>query len=240
MDPAAVVQAYIRAVNAHNVDAVLALYANDAVHEVMPPPPGATGVYIGKAQIRQFYQQTAANHDHLAVVGTLRVVGNKVIYTKRITSDSFRRLGIATPLDAFIVAVVRAGKFTSYTAVFTPASVAKLQAAVAAASVTAVKRFPLAEVPASGLPAGAAVAQPVHVIYPSGFTAKRIHGAPTYVYVISGVLQISDAQGSRTYSAGGFFWEPRGHVHTLHVIQAAEIFSLQFLRSGAAPTIPVP
>ena len=78
MDPASVVHAYIRAVNAHNVDAVLALYADDAVHEVMPPPPGATGVYIGKAQIRQFYQQTAANHDHLAVVGTLRVVGNKV------------------------------------------------------------------------------------------------------------------------------------------------------------------
>src|SRR5919198_592028 len=75
-DPASVVQAYIRAVNSHNVDAVLAVYADDAVHEVMPPPPGATGVYIGKAQIREFYRQTAANHDHLAVVGTPQVVGD--------------------------------------------------------------------------------------------------------------------------------------------------------------------
>ena len=119
MDPASVVHAYIRAVNAHNVDAVLALYADDAVHEVMPPPPGATGVYIGKAQIRQFYQQTVVNHDHLTVVGTLHVVGNKVIYTKRIASDSFRRFGLAT-VDAFIVAIVQGGIFTSYTAAFTP------------------------------------------------------------------------------------------------------------------------
>ena len=94
-DPASVVHAYITAVNSHNVDAVLAVYADDAVHEAIPAPPGAKSVYIGKAQIRQFYQQTVVNHDHLAVVGTLHVVGDKVMYTKRIASD--RRIWPCTP-----------------------------------------------------------------------------------------------------------------------------------------------
>jgi quercetin dioxygenase-like cupin family protein len=239
-DPASVVQAYIAAVNAHNVDAVLALYADDAVHEAIPAPPGAQSVYIGKAQIRQFYQQTVVNHDHLEVVGTPQVVGDKVMYTKRIASDSFRRLGLAT-LDASIVAIVQGGKFTSYTAAFTPDSLAKLQAAIAAASEKAmlkrVKVFPLAEFPAVGLPAGPAIVQPVHLIFPHGLTSKHTHGGPTYVYVIRGLLQVSDAKGTKTYGAGGFFWERTGYIHTLHVIKDTEVFSLRFVPPGTPGTV---
>ena len=239
-DPASVVQAYIRAVNAHNVDAVLALYADDAVHEVIPPPPGAQSVYIGKAQIRQFYQQTVVNHDHLEVVGTPQVVGDKVMYTKRIASDSFRRLGLAT-LDASIVAIVQGGKFISYTAAFTPDSLAKLQAAIDAASEKAmlkrVKVFPLAEFPAVGLPAGPAIVQPVHLIFPRGLTSKHVHGGPTYVYVIRGLLQVSDAKGTKTYGAGGFFWERTGYIHTLHVIKDTEVFGLRFVPPGTPGTV---
>jgi ketosteroid isomerase-like protein len=231
-----VVQAYIRAVNSHNVDAVLAVYADDAVHEVIAPD---ADVYIGKARIRQFYQQTAANHDHLAVVGTVHVVGDKVMYTKRIASDSFRRLGIATPLDAFVVAVVRAGKFASYTAVFTPTSLAKLQVAIAAANMKAVKVFPLVEFPAVGLPAGPAIVQPAHLIFPRGLTSKHVHGGPTYVYVIRGLLQVSDAKGTKTYGAGGFFWERTGYIHTLHVIKDTEVFGLRFVPPGTEGTVEV-
>jgi hypothetical protein len=36
-----------------------------------------------------------------------------------------------------------------------------------------------------------------------------------------------------------FFWEPAWHVHTLHVIQEAEIFSLTFVAPGAQPVVPV-
>ena len=241
-DPASVVQAYITAVNSHNVDAVLAVYADDAVHEVIPPPPGAQSVYIGKAQIRQFYQQTVVNHDHLEVVGTPQVVGDKVMYTKRIASDSFRRLGLAT-LDASIVAIVQGGKFSSYTAAFTPESLAKLQAAIAAASEKAMlkrlKVFPLAEFPAVGLPAGPAIVQPVHLIFPSGLTSKHTHGGPTYVYVIRGLLQVSDAKGTKSYGAGGFFWERTGYIHTLHVIKDTEVFGLRFVPPGTEGTVEV-
>ena len=239
-DPASVVQAYIRAVNSHNVDAVLAVYADDAVHEVIPPPPGAQSVYIGKAQIRQFYQQTVVNHDHLEVVGTPQVVGDKVMYTKRIASDSFRRLGLAT-LDASIVAIVQGGKFLSYTAAFTPDSLAKLQAAIAAASekvmLKRLKVFPLAEFPAVGLPAGPAIVQPVHLIFPKGLTSKHVHGGPTYVYVIRGLLQVSDDKGTKTYGAGAFFWERTAYIHTLHVIKDTEVFSLRFVPPGTPGTV---
>jgi quercetin dioxygenase-like cupin family protein len=240
--PASVVQAYIRAVNSHNVDAVLALYADDAVHEVIPPPAGARSIYIGKAQIRQFYQQTVVNHDHLEVVGTPHVVGDKAMYTKRIASDSFRRLGLAT-VDASIVAIVQGGKFASYTAAVTPDSLAKLQAAAEAAAATAmlkaVKVFPLAEFPAVGLPAGPAIVQPVHLIFPHGLTSKHIHGGPTYVYVIRGLLQVSDAKGTKTYGAGGFFWERTGYIHTLHVVKDTEVFSLRFVPPGTEGTVEV-
>ena len=241
-DPASVVQAYIRAVNAHNVDAVLAVYADDAVHEVIPPPPGAQSVYIGKAQIRQFYQQTVVNHDHLEVVGTPHVVGDKVMYTKRIASDSFRRLGLAT-VDASIVAIVQGAKFTSYTAAVTPDSLAKLHAAIAAASEKAMLKrlqvFPLAEFPAVGLPAGPAIVQPAHLIFPRGLTSKHVHGGPTYVYVIRGLLQVSDAKGTKTYGAGGFFWERTGYIHTLHVIKDTEVFGLRFVPPGTEGTVEV-
>ena len=73
----------------------------------------------------------------------------------------------------------------------------------------------------------------------SGYTLKHTHGGPTYVYVISGYIQITDNKGTVTYCAGSFFSEPPGHVHTLHVVDPSEIFVLQFLPPGADATIPV-
>jgi hypothetical protein len=129
-DPAAVVEAYIAAANAHGVDAVLAVYAPDAVHVVMPPPPNSSGIYVGHDQIRTFYEGTVANNDHLEVVaGTLRVEGNTVTYVKRVGSDPWRKLGLET-LDLNIYAVVKDGKFTTYIAMMTPESVARLFAAL--------------------------------------------------------------------------------------------------------------
>ena len=126
-DPAAVVEQYITATNAHDIDAVLALYAEDAAHVVLPPPPDhPTGVYVGREQIRTFYVPTAATHDHLEVVaGTLQVSGDTVTYVKRVASDPWRQLGI-NALDLNIYAVVAQGQFLTYIAMMTPESVARL------------------------------------------------------------------------------------------------------------------
>jgi quercetin dioxygenase-like cupin family protein len=98
---------------------------------------------------------------------------------------------------------------------------------------------PLATFRAIALPAGSATGVPVYAAFPAGFTFKHVHGGPTYVYVIAGDLEITDAQGTVTYCAGSFFAEPPGHVHTLHAVQSSEVFYLQFLPPGADGTIPL-
>jgi hypothetical protein len=93
----------------------------------MPPPPShPTGVYVGREQIRTFYEPTAATHDHLEeVAGTLHVEGNTVTYVKRVASDPWREVGIDA-LDLNIYAVVAQGQFVTYIAMMTPESVARL------------------------------------------------------------------------------------------------------------------
>ena len=93
---------------------------------------------------------------------------------------------------------------------------------------------------ATGLPAGAARGVPARLSLPAGFTLKHVHGGPTYIYVISGVLEIQDSDGaSISYHAGDFFWEPPGYINTVTTPEAAEVFTLQFLTPGAEATIPV-
>lgn len=93
---------------------------------------------------------------------------------------------------------------------------------------------------ASCLPAGKATGLPVHASFPAGTNVKHVHGGPTYVYVISGSLDIIETDGSKmTYGAGSFFAEGPGHIHTLQVPQAAEVFYLQFLPPGAESLVPV-
>ena len=93
---------------------------------------------------------------------------------------------------------------------------------------------------ATGLPAGPATGVPVRRTFPAGFTLKHVHGGPTYVYVIAGSLDIADSDGHTvTYTAGDFFWESPGYIHTVVVPESAEVFILQFLPPGAGATIPV-
>ena len=116
-------------------------------------------------------------------------------------------------------------------------------ASAAAAGCTTASRAkpltPLTAFQAIALPAGTATGVPVYAAFPPGFTFKHVHGGPTYVYVIAGYLEITDARGTVTYCAGSFFSESPGHVHTLHAVQPSEVFYLQFLPPGADGTIPL-
>jgi len=59
----------------------------------------------------------------------------------------------------------------------------------------------------------------------SGFA--EIHSGPTYVYVLSGNLEIVDSDGgTAAYSPGDFFPEAPGHVHTVQTAGGAEVFIL--------------
>lgn len=81
---------------------------------------------------------------------------------------------------------------------------------------------------------------PQHQRYPAGYTLKHMHPGNRYVFVISGSLQVTDTQGTKTYSAGMFFWESAWHVHTLHVLRDAETFALAFVPADYTQRVTLP
>lgn len=93
---------------------------------------------------------------------------------------------------------------------------------------------------ATGLPTGRAIGVPQHIVMPTGYTLKHMHPGNHYVFVLSGVVQITDDKGTKTYRAGMFIWEPAWHVHTVHVLQQAEIVGLAFVPPGYTQRVTIP
>src|SRR5829696_4079079 len=128
-DPAAVIAAYIAAVNAGDLDAILDLYADDAVHIFLPTSDGSAGVCLGKANFRMWYEQSLANGDRVALAdGTLAVDGNQATYVTHITSDPWRKLGLEA-LEAHADLVVIDGRIMTHVVMLTLESVRTLLAA---------------------------------------------------------------------------------------------------------------
>jgi hypothetical protein len=141
-DPLAVVTAFNTALNAHDGATALALLADDAV---VKTPSGT--VYTGKQQIGAYVQGLFAQHYQAQVDSQrIQVMGNMVTSPGKVWLDDWRTLGIA-PLDSIAEAIVQGGKIISLSAVLTPESAAKLQAAQ--------DRVPVpAQLPRTGEPLG--------------------------------------------------------------------------------------
>jgi ketosteroid isomerase-like protein len=128
-DPAAVIDAYLAAVNAGDLEAILKLYADDAVHIFLPTPDGSAGVCLGKSNFRMWYEQSLANGDRVELEdGTLAVDGNQATFLTQIASGPWRTLGVET-LEAKADLVVIDGRIMTHVVTLTPESVRKLQAA---------------------------------------------------------------------------------------------------------------
>jgi ketosteroid isomerase-like protein len=128
-DPAAVIAAYLAAVNAGDLEAILDLYADDAVHIFLPTPDGSAGVCLGKAQFTMWYEQSLANRDRVELEdGTLAVDGNQATFLTKITSAPWQKLGLEA-LEAKADLVVIDGRIMTHLVTLTPESVRKLQAA---------------------------------------------------------------------------------------------------------------
>ena len=121
--PAAVVAAFDAALNAGDLDAVLGLFAEDAVVRTQ------TGTYTGPQQLRSLFRGLLAEHFQFQT-SDRRVSGDTETHTARVSTDEWRRLGIA-PLEARAEVVVRGGKISSFAVTYTPESLARLQAAQA-------------------------------------------------------------------------------------------------------------
>lgn len=121
------VDAFIAGENAHNVDAVTALFDDNATVDL------ATGPLQGKDAIRAWQQELADGHFSISVTGAVSISGSKANYPVTVALDAFRQLGLES-LDGTEEMVVTNGKIASFIFAFTPESGAKFQAALAAAT----------------------------------------------------------------------------------------------------------
>jgi hypothetical protein len=128
-DPASVVEAYIAAANAGDLEAILALYADDAFHIALPSADGSAGVCVGKEQFTMWYEQSLANGERVELEdGSLAVDGNQASFITRITSEPWSKLGLDA-LEAHSEVVVIDGRIATHVVMLTPESVRTLQSA---------------------------------------------------------------------------------------------------------------
>jgi hypothetical protein len=126
-DMTSIVNAFIAGENAHDVEGVTALFADNA--SVML----ATGPLQGTDQIRAWQQELSDGHFSIQLTSPLNITGSKASYSVTVALDAFRQLGFAS-LDGTEDMVVENGKITSFTFAFTPEAGAAFGAALAAAS----------------------------------------------------------------------------------------------------------
>lgn len=128
-DPEAVIRAVGKALNAGDLDGVMAFYAENAVKTQQPPPAGQSGVWTGKEQIRASIK-SMIDARTTCDASNVQVVGNKVSYTATCANDSFRKLGLAS-IAVNEETTVEAGKITAQHVTIPPETLAKIQAAAA-------------------------------------------------------------------------------------------------------------
>jgi hypothetical protein len=131
-DPESVLRAITEALNHKDVEAATVLLADDVVQTLIPAPSG-TGIYKDKeAMHARFKEVVAGNPTHKLT--SCQTSGDKVICAATYTDDSIKPLGF--DLEFKVEAVVQNGLLKTVTWAMTDASLAKMQAAMAAAQAT--------------------------------------------------------------------------------------------------------
>jgi ketosteroid isomerase-like protein len=122
-DPVSVIRDYDAAWNAHDVEGVMAFFADDAVVRMEPSPPDEFGgVYRGKEQIRAGFVEPMMpgfhvdSRDH-QVVGDQEGVGERVIWTAMVSGDIFLQMGAEPPVESSAEAVVEGDKIKAFTGI---------------------------------------------------------------------------------------------------------------------------
>ncbi|MEZ4869679.1 MAG: ABC transporter substrate-binding protein [Caldilineaceae bacterium] len=127
--PAAVVAALDAATNAGDVDAAVALFTEDAVITVAPPPPGQSGIARGLEEIRAWLAwEILQGADVTSEI--LGVEGNQVIVKETFSDELLASLGVEI-IETRVTYIVENGKITGYDSTFTEESMAEVTAALA-------------------------------------------------------------------------------------------------------------
>jgi ketosteroid isomerase-like protein len=127
-DPMSIVNAWVAALNAGDIDGALSYVADDAVVTIVPPSPGTSGVFTGKEEIQGWYETIVGEHG-VTTLSDCQVDGEAVTCVNTYAADSITAMGLDS-LVAEWVAVVRDGKLQSYSWTITEESLAELMAAM--------------------------------------------------------------------------------------------------------------
>jgi hypothetical protein len=125
-DPKTMFDQFHAAVNAHDVEAALAFFADDAVVEFPNQPP--PNVYRGTAEIRAWLQGDAAQHIQVKTE-QFNVAGDRLSWIAKVDTDDLRALGVTA--EGVVDAVLQDGKLKSFAFTLSDATLAKLAAATA-------------------------------------------------------------------------------------------------------------
>jgi hypothetical protein len=127
-DPMSIINPWVEALNAGEIDTALSYLADDAVVQIVPPAPGTSGIFTGKDEVRGWYE-TVVGQNGVTVLTDCQVDGETVTCVNTYAEDSFRSLGIDSVVGEW-VAVARDGKLQSYTFTMSDESLAALMAAM--------------------------------------------------------------------------------------------------------------
>lgn len=126
-DAVTVARTLIANENAHNVAAVVDMFAPGAIVSL------PTGALATRADILAWQQELAAGNFHADITTPVAVTPEVVTFSGTVALDLFRGLGLSS-LESTWQLTVQLGKVTTFVFDFTPAATARLNAAIAAAS----------------------------------------------------------------------------------------------------------
>jgi hypothetical protein len=147
-DPAAVAMAMVDAFNTGDMDAMMAFFADDAVFKVVH----LDATFTGAEEIRGLFENLVAQNFEQHIDEVLQVEGDTVTTRTSMSSDPLREMGV--PVVSTQVYTVQDGKIKSVTCSWSEESVAKLQAAMAAAAEA---------LPETGIPVASGGLLPAHL-----------------------------------------------------------------------------
>ena len=128
MTPEEVVKAMIEAESAGDVEAQVALFADDAVYSILPPPPDMPEPIVGTDAIRARRVGIAAVNAENSTEIT-GVDGNTVTTLSRYSDDDLRGMGLDF-IEGTEEYVIEDGKIVAYTWTMTEESLANMMAAM--------------------------------------------------------------------------------------------------------------
>src|SRR5688500_15075861 len=163
--PLSVVTTYIRE---YPGNAALEFFSDDAVVRIVPPPPGTSGVWTGKEEIRTgLFPFGQSQNTRPEIIGSPVVEGNKVTVRVMVQTNDFKRLGVGR-VEHTNEVVVEGGKIKSFTSTMIPSERERIAAAVAA-------RQAQAGQPPAGMPrTGDEQPMPYFLIIMSGMLAALV------------------------------------------------------------------